>query len=77
MHFLFLPLAISRSYVSLLCFSVNQNRGGESLIKTCFVVSPIGEPGSETRSSADKLFKYIISPVCKNCGFEAVRVDQM
>ena len=58
-------------------YAVNQNRGSESLIKTCFVVSPIGEPGSETRSNADKLFKYIISPVCKNCGFEAVRVDQM
>ena len=58
-------------------YAVNQNRGSESLIKTCFVVSPIGEPGSETRSNADKLFKYIISPVCKNCGFEAVRVDQI
>lgn len=58
-------------------YAANQNRGGESLIKTCFVVSPIGDPGSETRISADKLFKYIISPVCKSCGFEAVRVDQI
>ena len=32
-------------------------------MKTCFVVSPIGDVGSETRINADKLFKYIISPV--------------
>ena len=34
-------------------------------MKTCFVVSPIGDVGSEIRINADKLFKYIISPVCK------------
>lgn len=46
-------------------------------MKTCFVVSPIGDIGSETRINADKLFKYIISPVCESCGFKAVRVDQI
>lgn len=46
-------------------------------MKTCFVVSPIGEEGSEIRGNADKLFKYIISPVCKSCNFEPVRVDQI
>ena len=46
-------------------------------MKTCFVVSPIGETDSEIRSNADKLFKYIISPVCESCGFEPVRVDEM
>ena len=46
-------------------------------MKTCFVVSPIGEAGSEIRSNADKLFKYIISPVCEKCDFEPVRVDQI
>ena len=46
-------------------------------MKTCFVVSPIGETDSEIRSNADKLFKYIISPVCESCGFEPVRVDQI
>mgnify|MGYP000747918754 FL=1 len=46
-------------------------------MKTCFVVSPIGDVGSEIRINADKLFKYIISPVCKSCGFEPVRVDQI
>lgn len=42
-----------------------------------FCVSPIGDEGSEIRDSADKLFKYIISPVCEKCGFEPVRVDQI
>lgn len=58
-------------------YVINQNQGGISFMKTCFVVSPIGDERSETRINADKLFKYIISPVCENCGFEAVRVDQI
>lgn len=44
-------------------------------MKTCFVVSPIGEPDSPTRVNADKLFRHIIEPVCKACDFEAVRAD--
>lgn len=43
----------------------------------CFVVSPIGKEGSEVRKRADQVFKYIISPVCDECGFEAVRVDKV
>lgn len=46
-------------------------------MKTCFIVSPIGEEGSEIRKRADQLFKHIISPVCKDCDFKAVRVDQI
>lgn len=46
-------------------------------MRKCFVVSPIGEEGSSTRSNADKLFRHIISPVCEACDFEAIRVDQM
>ena len=51
-------------------------KGSESM-KKCFVVSPIGEVGSETRNSADKLYKHVIKPVCEICGFEAIRVDQL
>ena len=58
-------------------YKIKQNWGGKDFIKTCFVVSPIGETDSEIRSNADKLFKYIISPVCESCGFEPVRVDQI
>ena len=52
------------------------NKGVRSM-KKCFVVSPIGETGSDIRNRADKLFKYIIKPVCENCGFDAIRVDQI
>lgn len=58
-------------------YKIKQNCGGKDFMKTCFVVSPIGETDSEIRSNADKLFKYIISPVCESCGFEPVRVDQI
>lgn len=46
-------------------------------MKKCFIVCPIGEEGSEIRKRSDQLFKYIIDPVCKNCDFEAVRVDKL
>ena len=46
-------------------------------MKKCFVISPIGEEGSEIRKRADKVFKYIISPVCEESGFEAIRVDKV
>lgn len=46
-------------------------------MKKCFVVSPIGEEGSEIRKRADQVFKYIVSPVCEECGFEAIRVDKI
>ena len=46
-------------------------------MKKCFVVSPIGEEGSEIRKRADQVYKYIISPVCEKCGFEAIRSDQI
>ena len=38
-------------------------------MKKCFVVSPIGDEGSEIRKRADQMFKYIIAPVCEETGF--------
>lgn len=46
-------------------------------MKKCFVVSPIGAENSETRKRADKVYKYIIEPVCKECDFEPIRVDMI
>lgn len=46
-------------------------------MKKCFVISPIGEEGSEIRKRADQVFKYIVSPVCESCDFEAIRVDMV
>lgn len=50
---------------------------GSDKMKSCFVISPIGDEGSNIRLNADKLFKYIIKPVCEECGFKPIRVDQI
>ncbi len=55
-------------------YAVNARR---EYMKKCFVVSPIGEKKSAARINADKLFKHILVPVCKNCGFEAIRADKL
>lgn len=46
-------------------------------MRKCFIVSPIGKEGSTIRKRADQLFKYIILPVCKETGFEPIRVDKL
>jgi len=43
--------------------------------KTCFVIGPIGEEGSEIRARSDKVLKHIITPPAKECGYEPVRAD--
>lgn len=52
-----------------------KERGG-SFMKRCFVVSPIGDEGTDIRKNADQLFQHIIKPVCEKCGFIAQRVDE-
>lgn len=46
-------------------------------MRKCFVVSPIGNEGSDVRKRADTVFKHIITPVCKECEFKAIRVDHI
>lgn len=47
-------------------------------MKTCFVVCPIGSDNSDTRKRSDKLLKYILEPVCTECGFSMpIRVDNL
>lgn len=36
----------------------------------CFVISPIGDPGSPTRNHMDMVFKYIIKPALLEAGYE-------
>ena len=45
--------------------------------KICFIVTAIGESGTETRDRADEVFSYLISPVCEDLGYKPVRVDQV
>lgn len=45
--------------------------------KSCFVISPIGDEGSETRRKADELLNYIVTPVLDTLGYETVRADKI
>lgn len=57
----------------------DENLTGEgrgSVMKKCFVVSPIGDAGTDIRKNADQLYQHIIKPVCEKCGFAAQRVDE-
>ena len=46
-------------------------------MKKCFVISPIGEEGSEVREHADDVFDYIITPALEECGIRPIRSDHL
>jgi hypothetical protein len=54
-----------------------QNEKKAEMQKKCFVISPIGDVGSEIRKRADAVFKYIILPIVKSLGYEAERADML
>ncbi len=43
--------------------------------KRCFVISPIGQPGSDVRDHADDVFDYIIKPAMDEVGMTVYRAD--
>jgi hypothetical protein len=45
--------------------------------KICFIIAPIGEPGSSVRDRSDKVLKFIIEPVANKCGYKALRADKL
>lgn len=45
--------------------------------KLCFVIAPIGEPESDTRKRSDQILKYVISAAVNQCGYHAIRADQI
>lgn len=45
--------------------------------KPCFVISPIGESGSEVRKRADQVLRHVIEPAVSNCGYKAIRADRI
>ena len=47
------------------------------MTKTCFVISPIGEEGSEIRQKADRVYEQIIKRACKETGYHPVRADEI
>ncbi len=44
---------------------------------TCFVISPIGEPDTKTRQSADDFFDLIVQPSVEKFGFSVKRADRI
>ena len=51
----------------------SENQAG----RACFVVSPIGEPDSETRRRSDAVLLHIITPAAREAGLVAIRADQL
>lgn len=45
--------------------------------KRCFVISPIGEEGSDIRSRSDKILRHIVRPVCNDLNYKAQRADEI
>ncbi|MCK5747864.1 hypothetical protein [Oricola sp.] len=46
-------------------------------LRSCFVIAPIGEEGSDTRNRSDKVLKHIIRPAAQSCGYKAERADEI
>jgi len=45
--------------------------------RVCFVIAPIGEAESEIRKRSDQVLKHIIRPATGECGYRAIRADQI
>jgi len=45
--------------------------------RTCFVISPVGDPGSPVRKRADQVYTHIIEPVMVALKYRAKRADEM
>ncbi len=44
-------------------------------MKSCFIISPIGDPESDTRKRSDQVLKHIIKPVVEELEYNATRAD--
>lgn len=45
--------------------------------RTCFVIAPIGEDGSDVRKRSDQVLKHVIRPAAEACGYTVLRADQI
>lgn len=43
----------------------------------CFIISPIGDEGSDTRTRSDQILKHITGPAARECGYHPIRADQI
>lgn len=51
--------------------------GGTEWSKTCFYITPIGEPDSNERKHSDLFLNYIVEPALREVGLQVVRADQI
>jgi hypothetical protein len=47
----------------------------ETKMRTCYVISPIGEKGSSTRRRSDQVMKHLVAPAVAPFGYEVRRSD--
>ena len=47
------------------------------MIKTCFIISSIGENGTETRRIADEKYDLVFEPVLIELGYKVTRADKI
>lgn len=45
--------------------------------KLCFVISPIGDPDSETRKRSDQVLRHVVRPAATSCGYKSIRADEI
>ena len=45
--------------------------------KPCFVISPLGDPDSETRKRSNQVLRHVVRPAVESCGYEALRADEI
>jgi len=50
---------------------------GNEIKKTCFVICPIDEEGSEIRKWSDKILNFIIQPAADSAGYKVIRSDKI
>ncbi len=53
-----------------------REQAAEVIDRWCFVISPIGDTGSETRVRADDVLEFIIRPAAEKCGNDANNVKR-
>src|SRR5882724_2144422 len=57
--------------------SVAMIEPGRTGQKTCFVISPIGDEGSEVRKSSDHVFEEVIKRAIQPLGYQPLRSDHI
>jgi hypothetical protein len=57
--------------------NVLEDQNSTEFSKACFVITPLGDEGSQERKHADALFKHLITPVLEEFKITPVRADKI